>query len=472
MNRSVILAVVLTAWLPTAGPFQLIGYLGPVAIAAAALWAGWVALSWRDLAFGAVFASLSVGTALVHQETGFLHPVIGMLTYSSVALLLLRPSAPHADVEAGCRTLLVATAWISLFEAALGLLQLILSQRGLVFATAASGDYVVGTLGTNSHLFAVKMLFQGLILTVGWRHASAVPALHTRKRLLAWGAAAAFGGALFASALLASAAFIAAVATWYIWTTGRSTIRQLADGTATIRGLARSWRIGLLAVLGLGVVGQAFYATQPANAELIVAVAGQVFRGRIRLQKFVALQESVERVLLADLPTAVFGTGLGRYSSRAAMILSGGYLRNHPDWIPVSRSDETHERIYSKWRPATWPEYRGSIIGMPTSSAQSVLAEFGLFGTSLLAWYVAGLLRRARALRRRLAPHSLQAALIDAQPLMLLCLLGVSFTDVWLEYASFMAPVYLVVVMCLSVTTPPSNRAQATAAEPRAGLAV
>jgi hypothetical protein len=213
----------------------------------------------------------------------------------------------------------------------------------------------------------------------------------------------------------------------------------------------RSWL--LLGSGGIALLAF-FLITQQDNAALIT----RNFRTFIQkgpeanpvvFQKVLVFEESVEELLFDNLKTATFGLGLGRYSSRAAMILSGGYLRNHPDLIPISRSPQTDIYIYSRWNPDVWHIYGGSIMGMPTNSVQSVLIEFGLIGFGAMLWYFGFLVWRAY---KRLQRSSDELAILYLRMVLpfLAALSTVSLTDLWLEYPQLTVYVYLVVVLAFS----------------------
>lgn len=455
-NPAVIWLFVAASWLPIAGPVQVLVYLAPAVLAGIAVLTGAAEISGWVFTWLLCLAAFALAASAFYGDTGVLHPMLGLLTYSSVVILALRfRRAAGATGASALRTFIVATAWVSLFEMVLGVAQLVANQGGLSFASLDAGDAVVGTLRTNSHLYAVKMLFQGLMLAVAWhasRHGAEEP--YPRRLLLA-GAASAFVGALLASALLATTAFLAAVGAWSLWTVLRLAISEVF----TYGGFLRS-RFFVMRALPAGaaalalLIGVAVW-TQPGNVRLVVRTASGVLNGSIRVPKLEILRISVAEVLPADGKTLAVGLGLGRYSSRAAMILSGNYLRNHPDWIPRSASEETQRYIDPRWTRSAKVRAAGSILGMPTSSAQSILIEFGVVGTALLAAFAATIVRRAKRELElaRAAGRNVEATVLRTVPLILWCLFAVSFTDVWLEYASLMAFVYVAIAVALSGST-------------------
>lgn len=452
-SRAFIVLILLSSWLPIAGAVQALAYIAPVGLAAAAVLAGGAWISRSDFIWLFGLATFAFAFSVFYRDTGWLHAGLGLLTYSSSAILLLRfPATDRAPHSSPVRTLVVATAWLSIVEAGLGVAQLIAFQGGLPFSALDAGDNVVGTLRTNSHLFAVKMLFQGLVLAVALRASRGAPAGGYPQKLLLAGMISAFVGGLLASALLATTIFFSTVIAWGVWSVVRMTIRELVAYGALRRSRFYVTRGLPAGVVAIALVIAVAWSTQPGNVRLILRTAHGVFSGTIKVPKVEIFRTSVEEVLIADDKTAVFGLGLGRYSSRAAMILSGTYLRNHPEWIPESRTDETDRYIYPRWTRSVKQQFAGSIFGMPTSAAQSLLIEFGFAGTALVIVYLLTIGRRAA--RRRdaelMAGRRVEAAIAGAVPLILACIVTTSITDLWLEYASLMSFVYLVIATALS----------------------
>lgn len=442
MTRLIIWLLLLATWMPINGIWQVASYAGPLFVLLLALLLGVVGLSQFDLFVWLLAGAAAFLASAFYRDTGLWHTALGLFTYSSLLLFTVRFRSAHLARV----TFINAVVFLSLFEGFLGISQLVLQEGGLQFRSSlAAGDAVVGTLGTNAHLFAVKMLFQSLFLFYAWqalRHERPSRLLH--PYLIAAAALVGLFSALLASALISTILFMATVVLVSIdW-------RRLFAMLMTLQ-IRRGWLLlGLLVVVG----GAFFMATQQGNARLINRNLNRLITegpqsNPIAFQKIITLEQSIREVLLADGPTALFGLGLGRYSSRAAMILSGGYLRQQPDLIPISRSPETDKYIYALWNPDTWHKYGGSIMGMPTSSVQAVLVEFGLVGTLFLVWYFWLLLRRARR-RTRLAGNDLQRVFGRSVTPFIVALGAISLTDLWLEYAQLTTFIYLVIVLALS----------------------
>jgi hypothetical protein len=250
--------------------------------------------------------------------------------------------------------------------------------------------------------------------------------------------------ALLASALLTTIIFVGAVLLVTVnWT-------ALAARLVTFH-----WRWQWVLFMGGAIALVFFFAnTQPRNVTIITRNLNTFLEqgpggNPIVFQKLLVFEESVREILLRDVATATFGVGPGRYSSRAAMFLSGGYLRNHPSFIPVSRSAETDTHIYPRWNPSVWSRYGGSIMGMPTSSVQSVLLELGIAGFAAIVWYFGTIIRRTQ-IRLSATEEPLSRAFLRMVPPFVIALWGISLTDLWLEYPQITVYICLVVALALS----------------------
>ena len=115
------------------------------------------------------------------------------------------------------------------------------------------------------------------------------------------------------------------------------------------------------------------------------------------------------------IDAALFGTGVGTYSSRAALTCAGGYIGIYDDFIePVS--SPARKKYFSdeeRWR---------GLASMADSSIISVQGEFGYIGTLMLISFFLLLLRKSNDSCYRIC---------------LLFFIGLLFVDNALEYAKF-----------------------------------
>lgn len=456
---NVAVLVLILSWFPITGPIQIITYVGPVAVAGLALLLGRLRASKPDLIFLLVFASLAFVRSALYQDTGLLNPALGLLTYGSILLLAVR----FEEFDRTFRGFVQATAIFSIIEGSIGAAQLI---RFLLTETVTgyyvAGDFVHGTLGTNPQLYAAKMLFQSLLLLYVWFQARHTQEMSRReRRYILAGSAFAIGGAMLASSLAATFIFLAVVLGW---TLAHTLVNYLRQKALVLRELATiiAW-MALAAVFLVAthdgpqyLLKTVFHFTQTRNVSEIIGSQADIEsedrfnRSSRYIRKLIMLDESVREVLLDNPANATVGIGLGRYSSRAAMMLSGGYLRGQ-SWFPVSRSPETSHHIYRRWNPDTYEQYRGSALSIPTSSIQAALIEFGILGSVLFFGYYASVLYRSHKQAQRLDDSAgIQQFFLKRTPVFMLALFAMSFYEMWLEYAQLVSFIYIFVALALS----------------------
>ena len=457
---NVAVLVLILSWFPITGPVQVITYVGPVVVAGLALLLGRLRASKPDLIFLTAFAALAFVRSALYQDTGLLNPALGLLTYGSILLLAVR----FGEFDRTFRGFVQATAIFSVIEGIIGAAQLI---RFLLTETVTgyyvAGDFVYGTLGTNPQLYAAKMLFQSLLLLYVWFQARNTLELSRReRRYILIGSGFAIGGAMLASSLAATFIFLAVVLGWTLAGTLLNYARQQQWNLRELIAIVVWMGVGLALLVGTHdgpqyLLRTVFHFTQTRN--LTEAPGGLVDiesqdrfnRSSRYIRKFVVLDESIREILLDNPANATIGIGLGRYSSRAAMMLSGGYLQDHT-WFPVSRSPETTHYIYRRWNPDTVILYRGSSLSMPTSSIQSVLIEFGILGSMLFFGYYASILYRSLKQAQRLGDRAgIQKFLLVRIPVFVLALFFMSFYEMWLEYAQLVSFIYIFMALTLSV---------------------
>jgi len=94
-------------------------------------------------------------------------------------------------------------------------------------------------------------------------------------------------------------------------------------------------------------------------------------------------KETVSSLIREYPHVLITGIGPGNYSSRSAWLVSGAYLEQQPDYIPVTPAKVAQEYTLTFWRKEFitkgFPD-ASSISYHPFSSWLSVFAEFGLIG--------------------------------------------------------------------------------------------
>jgi hypothetical protein len=88
-----------------------------------------------------------------------------------------------------------------------------------------------------------------------------------------------------------------------------------------------------------------------------------------------------------DMP---FGVGIGNYSSRAAFITGGQYLRPHPSFIAITPSMYFEKYMFPLYNYDTFHHYYGGVVGTsminaPFLQIQTIFGEGGVLSLVLLA---------------------------------------------------------------------------------------
>jgi hypothetical protein len=428
-------SLLVVSWFPVSGFFQVFVYL-----AIPTLVAFWIITHRANLSrigTALVLAVLTVsglGLVLEGSHAMPLNGALALLTYGSTLLLLLRFRVRTTDYG----EIVVISAWLVFIEVAIAIGQFVIENRGVSFQAMSAGDAVVGTLLAHSHLFVVKMLAHFFVLL------SAV-VLGVRRRVAALGMYAALVGIVLGSALLTMILaavglllFLYLVPANHLGHELSRAIRRLRVTFAVVLGVAT----GMMLWLQPDNVAYISREVRGLRTVLTTTAAGEG-RGKV-----VGTVDSL-RLLTSNPKVLLFGTGLGHYSSRAALILSGGYLTHHPSFIPVSVSRYTSSHILPRWNPTIWSRrYLDGVMNQPFQSVQSVVLELGLTGTALVAFaYFWSWARVLRIGARGKEARSIQLAALlalSAIPMILL-------SDNWLEYPHAFVPLVLPILLSLNL---------------------
>ncbi len=184
----------------------------------------------------------------------------------------------------------------------------------------------------------------------------------------------------------------------------------------------------------------------PGIIVMVITQIGNIYYGYNLITKIVSL--SPPRKILAIQSTIsdfskekwyipIIGVGIGNYSSRAAFIVSGEYLRVQPKWIPPTPSDYTKQYMIPLWNKellASKP-YMDGVSNQPFIQIQAIYGEMGLAG--LILFFV--VLTRMCFLTRISKTNYMSWFLY------LFCL-GTLLLDMWIEYPSFALFFWLFVI--------------------------
>ncbi|MCA9836453.1 MAG: hypothetical protein KC422_06050 [Trueperaceae bacterium] len=424
-----LLALMLLSWFPVSGGLQLLAYLAvPIFIVGALLLKKIYLSKTVTLALLFVLFLAFAGFIIHPQELHWSNVFLSILTFSSVGLLCVR----IPKLELYFPFLLGIIATLSIAEFIMAAFQLYRTTGSLLFVSMSSGDSAVGSLMTNAHLFAVKMLIQAFLLAYALLFGY-------RSKLIILGFIGALGGAVFGSVLSTTALFLLGFLVLvyflpHVFLPGISFKLLLL-----LRGL------GIIALCGILALFVFFQADNVTYAQNIARTLPRAFTGgTISYGKLVALDKSFE--LLKEEPFSLaFGTGLGHFSSRAALILSGEYLKQHPNYLPVSMSSYTREIIYPLWNKSIWSvQFQDGVLNQPFQSLQTLFMEFGPLGFLVLCILYISLYYQIMKKKPHLKAHKLlqfsALSLIIILPFILL-------TDNWLEYPQVTILIWLLITM-------------------------
>jgi len=450
-----VLALFIISWLPAAG-FQIVAVQLAVPTVLFFFWLrgsiGFLPARLAILAY--VFLSVAL-VAVLRLETGYLNAAAGLINYSPFLLFAINfKSLEQKTLD----RLFRVVVWVTIIEGILGIYQYAVSdpsRGGLTGSDAVVGTLSLFTLTPKSHHFTIKMLSQGAWLGF---------ALFAPERPA--GEASAFGKKVPKSLLVVgvitafvSSALASHVAGWVLF------------GASVLAASLFSWnpkRVIPPLIIGGGLLFASYQIIvryfDPSVAMRVEQFASATVSDDPREQgtyglKTAMLRESIGKVLLASPENALLGIGLGSYSSSAALLLSGGWGGTGSGRLPVSRSKETDDFLFPLMSGyANVLGYRstiGSSSAFPTSSFQSVLIEFGLVSTTVLAVSVFswGISAFARYRRWKGAAGLQHDAFSRATFVTAIFVFAVGLTHTFWEYASTTVPLFLFLALMSSCTT-------------------
>lgn len=379
--KLLLLVLLFLSWLPSTGAIQVLSYISPMLLAPLLICLG-ARLDLRAvLTAFFILAFILLSSIFNTNDFYFYNFALAILTHSPWLFLLFQlQNSPDLTVWA---TNVVAR--ISILQFFLGVAQFLASTGGaFTFNSMASGDAVVGTLLDNSHLFAAKMMISALFLGVCIFRGD-------KRILIRLGFFASIMGAVLASALLTTTIFVAAVSVYFLFIPS-----SFFYGHRRSRILRTRFAITLSIIFTIAF----FYFTQRENFLFIAnysSVAMEALKGnrQFGVNKAIVAVNSA-KLLLENPEKLLTGYGFGHYSSRAALILSGGYLRNHPSYLPVEMSKLTEQYVYPFWNRETWSKsHQDGVMNQPFFSLQSILIETGVPGILIIFFIITRCYRAA-----------------------------------------------------------------------------
>lgn len=368
----------------------------------------------RTLLLAALATALSCISILVDslrgQETNLPGVFMGLLTFSPLFIMAAQrlPEPIDDDTFDRIRRLV---AWYVILQAGIGLVQL---------AVSGNPDAVTGTLGLldfrSGGITIVQLYFGFLMLGM---------VLFLMLDPSTWLVRIGIAAGLFVSAISQSghqcAFFLASLVGFAVLQSRRIVTVVAAGAVATV--LVASV---LLFDPGTIDIARSWYVRTVSNPDS---------------PKRLALESA--RRILSDPKNLLLGTGLGQFSSRAALITSGEFLRIELPNAVVAQSD-----YYQSLRPGL-DEFKrmgeGSAISKPYFSMLTLPVELGV--PVFLGLAFACLAALGRCVRLMYSPkrHLAQAGMLGAAGLgmMLLCCCVENYLEfpqaVFLPYLLFMA---------------------------------
>jgi hypothetical protein len=298
----------------------------------------------------------------------------------------------------------------------------------------SSGDFFIGTIG-NAHTLAIKMFFALSILAVLWSNTK-------NKTYLILGMVALIGW-LFPSAMHTIISAVVVTLCILITVLLRTFFRILLGSKK-----ARS-RI-LFAFLAISVVFCLVAIIQKNNIRYGINRISISLkeRGGENSRKLLGFENTIVKLPTEKDYAPIIGVGFGSYSSRAALILSGEYLRQHPSFIPISVSNETEKFIVPLWnRELLKDRTKGGVTNMPFFTWQSIYGELGLIGIVIFSLIFFQNLKVFFPLSKSFNVYlkSVSYALL----FFTIYLLFLFVFDNWVEYPTIMIPYWMITGLLL-----------------------
>lgn len=334
---------------------------------------------------------VSAGHAVLYPDFIWSNAFAALITYSTL-LFLAADFSRVATLPLIRRLTNLTVIWLT-FQAVIGVGQALFSAAvvGGGSFDLAVGDAVKGTInplpigdgsGSNQMFAVLLSLYLIALYPNRWLLRST-----TRRWMLpligvAWVLASVMHTVLFAAVAVLMAALISPVER-----------RRRRFARMVQRG-----RLAGAAVAGALVLGGALWVFLPSNLQTLPHYVEQAVSGFRQPVDGVSPKVLATVNTIAVLPTIepgqpVYGLGLGQYSSRAGLIMSGTYLSGD-FYLPPRSRNVSYELIYQ-----LQASIRGQNVGstnFPYYSWLSVYGELGAIGLVLCLFWLSIVLRRAR----------------------------------------------------------------------------
>lgn len=316
---------------------------------------------------------------LFNKDYLFFNSIVSLLTYSSV-LVFFFPFYFKIDKEFIIWSIKFLI-FFSLFQAILSFYQFFVKYKGLSY------DAAVGTLGfPGAHEFSMKIILPCVLSFTFYL---------VEKRLMY----IFFGLILFASYVITffNASFLALGLTFLI-----ILLVYFFDFKGLLFERKKKIVILLLVIL-VFICFLGFFSDYVNSTYSYSQINKLVYKIRNTEQyeegiKFDGYYNTFKVLWGGNFFNQIIGVGLGNYSSRAALYLSGEYSERASKILPISKSVYYKKYIFSLWNKELFEAnpLLGSVLNQPWASIQSIAGEVGLIGLCVLFLFFFGVLRKIR----------------------------------------------------------------------------
>ena len=374
--------------------------LPPLYVLAQLLWFD-TAAAVRTVLFMATVVTISCTSLFVDairgQETNLPGVILGIVTFMPLFIMIsARPSMQVDDTL--FRRISRCVAWYVIFQTIIGTIQFAASgDPDAVSGTLGLFDLVSGSITITQMYFGFLMISMVLFLMLDW------------------------------STWLAKTGIVAGLVVTALSQSGHQSF--FFAGALGLFAVLQSRRVGLM--LGTGCVLSAlvalvlyFYPTTLTSAESWY-------------DKTVNSPDSPKRLsvdgarpILSDPKNLILGTGIGQYSSRAALVSSGEFLSVSLPSVVVGQS--LYFRRYLTPGLASFEERgEGSAISKPYFTWLSVVVEFGLVQSVAIAAVVCLTLKRCFRWMYQPCPEVARAGMLGgvAVTFFLLCCMVENYAE-------------------------------------------
>ena len=194
-----IYTIFIISWFPVKGLFQPVLYVFPLIVLLLGLLFGTVYITKKAFVNAAIISVFFVIYGiLINDLENFINVLVGILFLAPIYILVFR----FRKIDQNTIVSLINTICIvSIVELVIGMVQLIQYQGFTLVFTSHGWDRVLGTtMARSSHIFSIKMLFQGLLVTS--LYSQIIKIKPNLKPLYILGILSSFIGALISSYLI------------------------------------------------------------------------------------------------------------------------------------------------------------------------------------------------------------------------------------------------------------------------------